>query len=752
MKETFDYLNVEIENEIKLKVNSMGEKQFTYIFAKNGTGKTTYTRNIKQNEEVITKIFNVDYIKKNIYIENTSNKEKRENKRNDNIESNSFNVLIGNGINEIVETLNRLNENKIEIESELKDLINEGFIDEINEFKPTIPTINNIINNIELYKKIVKEDLKTNLINNINVLKNILTYNEYIEKLNEIIDKINIIHEYSKEYNEIVENVYVGEDRKIIDIHKIAAKIEGEWIFAGNKVNQNEVFEWFKTIDNLKSQKSVLIDAEVAKVKILFNTISDKATYKLFKEYYHDINNIITIEEIVNSYPDNLDINETKKIKLKNFEFKLELYNQEEKLANVNNYIETNIFRLFKKYNKKLFLDLIEIRKKITEQEKKKTDLTKELDYKTASYINKYLKHFSVNDIQVEIKSKKKAGTSGQLSISLKKERKISDLSEGEISIFAMSYFLADLNLNLEYLDNPIAIIIDDPFDSNDHTKIYKFKNIPFIFKGNELKGFGELGKELDSNGLDSKFIILTHNIQVIYSMISNLQDGNSRSFNMVKFFENIEIREWIKRNNNIFDGIIIPRAFFPNDAVIFSNLLKYLDYMIKKEEDHFKIKLIAFLLLRLSENIKIDKNNPDIDVDSKWRYHFKSILQNELWNNYTKYKPLSQKTIVENFEAVLSPKTFKDKRKFIEEIASKIEKDNIDKIWGVEINEENHFDFDSESDFDSDEWEILQKYLERFNDYINEAYELKEPEIFRRLRHKEYLFSTIIAFALEEF
>ncbi|MGL4183996.1 MAG: hypothetical protein ACRCRP_02565 [Metamycoplasmataceae bacterium] len=102
------YLKLNNEEFIKLF-----EKKISYIFGKNGSGKTTISRYIKENFKDNFKlfIFNKDYVKKNIFIQNDDN-EVESQKINPKNKKNTFNIFFGEKLITLTQELTKNEENK----------------------------------------------------------------------------------------------------------------------------------------------------------------------------------------------------------------------------------------------------------------------------------------------------------------------------------------------------------------------------------------------------------------------------------------------------------------------------------------------------------------------------------------------------------------------------------------------------------------------------------------------------------------
>ena len=743
MNNKFNVLNVKLDSHIKLDISNMEMKQFTYVFAKNGVGKTTYTKKIKNNGKVILKIFNNDYIKKNIYTDKTSNNDKVFNHRNNNNDINTFNVLIGDNIVGIVNDLNKINDEKKNLKIDLDKIVVKGFINEIKHTKIKPPTFSDICKNIDLYEKIDEETLKNEITNKNNMINNIVINSEHINELNSYGKKLNECIKDISSYNDIAKNLYSEEKPAVIQLHEQALEINEDFNFAGIDITQNEIKAKFNEINNLKIGPAKIIGEKLSNVKNDFKKILEKESFKSISEI-NDIKNLIkAISDAINSISLPIDPTSLKKIPTFSKIKILEIPNKDKIQAEIDCYINSNKFKLLEEYDVEKFKLYKKLEKERKNKDAEKNRTTKWLDAHITKRINEFLKHFNSADIKLEANSATKTGTNGLLKLTFNNDREMAFLSEGEISTLAFSYFLTDLELSLvEKSDKPIIVVIDDPFNSNDHTRIYKFKNIPFVYEKQECVGIGGLGQAISKNNRDSKFVILTHNVQVIYSMISGLQKiGEFKNFSEINYDDSIEVREWTKDSNLVVDDNLETRAFFPVEKNILNNSEKLFKNLLIEKHNERDIMTFAYILMRMQDKINDDK-----------RGKIKSIVQNSLWNNKNEYKPVDESQLIKFFKKEVGNEVFKKEEEYFTTLSKNISFLNKEKKWDKEnnlnINEETFKKFD----FDEIESKIMFRYLKRLDSHISNAYDNEEPELFRRLRHKEYLYSTLIAFGLEEF
>lgn len=758
IKYNFDFLNDDIKlGYLDLNVEDMSNKQYTYIFARNGVGKTTYTRRIKNDQAMV---FNKDYVSKNIYVSKLDKNTQETKAEQDTLnQSSSFKIFIGEGIQDI-------NKKHIAAETDYnnaKDLldkkisINKNIISSKN-FEIVKPSQNSISINRSKLRAVDDNKIK-------NLNSKIKSYDDYDHsttlknKINALIDMSNVIKDKIDSYNNISTEVYSGEDEDVVKVHKQAYKIEKPWKFINIDVDRNLLKNHIEKINDVKLKPSNEINSLIKNIKIdiqkdskLFETYEDQ----LLKEKFKTINNIYKDIEMIS--PKSVDL-------VNSIEFlsKIEIDNRDSLKESILNTIENETIELLEDplELKKLAEDLQEkdeIRKKLVLQKREKTN---EISEETANRINAFLHFFKVDDMRVKFKTRLLQNKDETLILEFENGRNLDKLSEGELSIFSFCYFLTDVESRAESENRDLAIVIDDPFDSNDHTKIFKFKDIPFIYRKKEVKSFGGLQlKYNEDKEKQMKIVLLTHNIQVIYSMISSLKEDikSGEKFNKIKFSDKIEIREWIKSGSKVRDDKILASSFFPRDELIRDGLYRLvynlIDLDVSPNESYSSFRLIWYLILRISEDATNLRSGKLYKDSQKLRGKLKEIIQNPAWGKGYIWNLDKAKTQIHYFLRCMlkNPKITKIHEERISKILNVISTKQ-GKEESVEFKENilNNKLF-NKSGFNVDDTYTMIRYLKRFSIYLMNAYKDEMPDTFRRLRHKEYLYSSIIAYSLEEF
>ncbi len=124
----FDFLNVEKDlGYIKFNISGLDESNVNYIFAKNGTGKTTFSREVKNisNDSMLKFIFNYDYIENNIYTTNVSN-ENEQSRLNisEKHKNNTFKIMFGENIHEIQREIENLESETKKLKDKIEEKLN----------------------------------------------------------------------------------------------------------------------------------------------------------------------------------------------------------------------------------------------------------------------------------------------------------------------------------------------------------------------------------------------------------------------------------------------------------------------------------------------------------------------------------------------------------------------------------------------------------------------------------------------------
>ncbi|BDU67750.1 MAG: hypothetical protein TYPL_4030 [Candidatus Tyloplasma litorale] len=770
-------LNISIEEHIKLNVQNMDKKPITYVFAKNGVGKTTYTRKIneikKENNLENILIYNQDFIVNNIFI-SSIDKENSEiiNNISNPIKNSTFKLFYAENIKDISDKIDKNQKCLDEIKNKINDFIKKGYIETIKQnqkyFDFKEPTFN------ELKKSFKDDQIKDFIVSSKEIEKKIISSIEKI-KNNEIIN--DFFAECEKVYflinntNKIIDfinenfNKQKNEETIIINLHKEAMKIKKDFLFIRKiEIKQKDIEEYLKEYSNKVNEKITSLNLNVKKIKKKIKEIFNRGIYKEIKKI-KEVNELFEkFSDVVKKINENNDNFKKININIYSILENLPFLNIEEKRIDFEK--EKKIIKNeFEKNKINFFKESYEINRNFKEDKKIECEINKlkiqrednlvEISEKIEKRFNYFLNHFDASFKILLPKPKQGKGSSGNYEIEINKE--IKKLSEGERKIFSLSYFFVHLEIKINKLEENenLIVLIDDPFDSNDHSKANKLSNIKFnLDKFGIATGIGGLGKKINENKkekqLKSKFIIFTHNLNVLYELTSSLKNNENDKKKLFSDMKNddkndVEIREWkLNSGNTRVDEIINFRSFFPNEENI-SNFLEsiFINFIIdsnfKIEDEYIKsLKTIFYIIVRINDI-------PHNEKKQCIRNNYKNLIQNEIWGgNYPKNK---EENICKNIHKILNSKILSKDNERIKEISNKI------------FNSENDFlpikksmiNFEKLFEIDCGEKDILINFSKRFSLLIQNAHEKKDENLLRRIRHRNYLSSTIVAFGIEE-
>lgn len=172
----------------------------------------------------------------------------------------------------------------------------------------------------------------------------------------------------------------------------------------------------------------------------------------------------------------------------------------------------------------------------------------------STSNINKYLKsYFGHNMLELKAKKDDKGQLNGEFEI-LRNGKQAKNLSEGECSLVAFCYFVANLE-NINTKDKNPIIWIDDPISSLDNNHIF------FIFSLIEAK----IAKEIRNNKY-SQLFISTHNLDFLKYLksLTGYDKNDKKSFMyLIEKTNNSDIktlpdyiRKYVTEFNYLFEQI----------------------------------------------------------------------------------------------------------------------------------------------------------------------------------------------------
>lgn len=528
--DNFVFKNLDTNSDIAIPIGS----RFTYVYGGNGTGKTTFSRQFLSGV-TNSKVFNVDFINKNVYIVDTDGA-KMDSSTKDNFSKLFISeqaVVYANEMmkaKEIKKSVEILKEQSI---SRLNQLLKNYHLDSNFEFEKITAKLKtsrlefNYMENIETNKSNINfsnaldtelqndQDLATKIsqyrandimkkiheiINNTNTLKEIFIDNVYIDNIN------NLLFEYNAavEYIRIIEKDFdkTKNSQLFKDWIEVGLKLhesQTTCLFCGREDIEPQIYKWKEIIENKKGdiKKSILARIKKSQEDI-YIIISSKSVYESVipliistLEKLLEQMSIIEREIIKNSIVEPIVIRIEKDLT----EIKIEeTYN--EIIAYLLNKDLIGYFFPFYYFN---YLQIVQ-----TSFENKANIESEKFSKSTNEAIDSVAKKLGLEkDLKIFIETRK--GSIPKMSIGpAKKTVKIGTFSEGQIHKLALAIFFADILMKKEVYD---YLVLDDPMISLDVVAYHKLKSF-IIF---------------DLNDKFKKSIILTHNISFLLIMLSNL-------------------------------------------------------------------------------------------------------------------------------------------------------------------------------------------------------------------------------------
>lgn len=718
--------NISIDNDfLKLNSDNFGKifnKKSCYIFGKNGSGKTTISRKISNtlNDKYDLFIFNKDYIRNNVFIQDEKKEEVDAQKISVKNKSRTFDIFLGKPLVDITKKIFKNEENKISNKENLKN----SFLIE-TELKDWLSFLNyekKIYEKKDFEKSIIREEILAGI-------KNKSPRSEIFNDIRNKISSIKLINErevISSDFNNLIKTLKIQNSsfdkfnlhwrktrkpQKVIDLHKKAfelSKPEGHIEFLGKEIEQSDILKYLE--DNTSEKNEILADINDRKktIKKEFTKILHNIESKNLIENYIDMKR--NIEEI--SKNNILEIKDNEEF---SFRFKLYEKHKEDKKSEIDNIkkiINKNwVILIMRNYNPETisniseYLNTYKILKeetKLLKEEKEKLEVN--FNESFVKKINKTIKHISKDDFGIELKN---SSRTGEHFLEIRsKNKNLENLSEGEKNTLAISYFLVDLAINYENINKDFIVFIDDPFDSNDHFKYDYLFDLKFDIDEKELNIIDLLKKIEEYKNVESRCIISTHNINVLSAFIRNLKNTKDATgkelFYKIKNEEHINLVHLMKKPDNNIEIIDLDiNLFFPKEDLMRDYIDHDLD--IKDKDPDFQIYLlISTLRLKLLDN-----------------YEYSDKKEVNIKRGKIKQFVINHKKIA-NFDF-----THESILKFLEKnFSSKMEVDLI---------------------------EYFVKYLLFIKDRYEEILKSDDEAAFKRLRHKNNFYSMPIGHIIEE-
>lgn len=626
------------------------------------------------DEQVLIKVFNEDYIRENINLE-----EFEQNKINGKYETKNIEISIEKKeYEESNKKVNRIIEEGKAISKELINTINNTN----NKIKEELDRHCLVDTNLENYnetedEKIYEEkqlELKSS-INAFKKLRNADTFN--ILKLNSFVNNIN--------NEELINLLNYSEDNAKIDFMNQFLKLSLErkkWMdvgmsyiendkcpFCKNDISKNDFINQYKKYresnnkeveEKLNKYKielericndvekdikiSISKNKEYAEIVNIKEEISDedwerfssdfKYLIEIIDEKLIDVSKQLK-QELLEIFKEKLGViqiiadksksidEETKNINNKMINAKKELTNLRSKIRILHKDILEYTMRESIAKRKKLLNDLTEEQKQNKVKKEKYDKKVEDADI-TIKEMNKWLEFFGMKKYKVN-KNFNLIYKDNDIS------NKMFILSTGEISALVFSYYLSSLITGLTNEEkSKLIIVIDDPVNSLDYNKIYSFATAIKIIQ-----------KKV-SESSTPQLIILTHNMLFFNILVQTswMKSKNAKVFELYKEQELSKIKETknykdslfvlqlseiIKYANQNIENISIEKSYIYNDIrSVIENLCYLLNPKYVDNDDKYSV-LKELFDIQEEEFMKLDyiinnnsHNEPMLNIE-KW-------------------------------------------------------------------------------------------------------------------------------------
>ena len=526
-----EFVNPDSHQKISIPI----DKSLIFIYGKNGSGKTTFSRSNNLDPKFV---FNEDFVYKNVYIIDADGA-----KTDSNIKNNFSELLIGEDVvrfkqeqNLFEEVLKKITEKSKSMEEIISSIfatngINTSYniLKDLNEDKFKF----NIDKDIDEQANNYKSDFKLEqIINNDDELKvyvNQIKKQENVTKLIEKVKRINLLNEYlfndekpllanlNSKLKILNDNLQTIKELEGISLKKNVSKSDFHIIkdcinlhintgqesctLCGSPNAQEGIKEWQRILNDKFISLKTGINNDLKKI------IDDSKQIINDKELYESIAPL-TIKNIEKFIPkiEKLmkNICEDKITYLSYDEFEKELFTDDilKKINGIANYLLKNYKDKIIFYNSStryLNEHIKGVKLKIEEKLKENAETHKES-------INSILASLGLNkEISVDID---RLGGKTKYSLSIVNNN-LSKLSDGQKHKLALAIFLNTIkNLDLKGK----TLVFDDPVVSLDELGYHLFKE--YLLKN-------VMNKENRND--NPKLIILTHNFNYLYIQISNI-------------------------------------------------------------------------------------------------------------------------------------------------------------------------------------------------------------------------------------
>ncbi|HEY5590361.1 MAG TPA: AAA family ATPase [Paludibacter sp.] len=643
MKYTF------VHPESKVEITHESEKQTIFVFGRNGSGKTSFTRSNCFDSKFV---FNEDFINRNVYIVDSNGAKTDTNTKDgfsglwigedivllqkklqkliflkkefDNFRIAEFDKIKSYYLDfNFTEQIARIKTQKVTYSLDENKSLSENynefkiknekivFMSEIkteNDFKLKLESIKNNKTLSLLYEKIKSNPLLSFIflencpdeISEINVrIESLIQLKKDIEEGNQFVLSKGLNASQIRELN----------FNKIIEIQSKLKKC----IICSNENINSEVEKWIHFLNSgSETQVNQLKTRLVEHQKCISWILENK---EIFETVYPEIfNSILKLNEVIRLQLEKITKNEFEKLTFVNTEKFTEIHKIEKIILLINEYV------LFRNFILLLFLNEFEVQiinlTSITKEEINKTLKNNAENY--ASSINKISELIGLGKM-IELKPENR-GDNPKYNFSIIGHPKISELSDGQKHKLALAIFLSFLQKS--DLNNK-TIVIDDPVVSMDTASYHYFKRYIITY----------IQSKIDLNNQNTKLIILTHNLDYLFVQTSNILGNSllSEKMEIVRIGET-EFEQISLELINMEDFTLFKRAI---DSVSTLDEIKLLRNIILKI-----FRCIVDLRLKMqgivsSENPSFEIKEIDISEESR-----KKLLVINKWLNENLRKP----------------------------------------------------------------------------------------------------------------
>lgn len=527
--EEFIFKNLDSKEDIKIPLN----KNITYIYGGNGTGKTTFSRSFSEMQNIKARVFNLDFINKNVYVIDQSGA-----KLDTNTKEGFSKLFVSDKAVEHASNMTRLKEIQKEVEK-IKNETLQKFNSTLEKIKVTqISTFDSLKKQVKVkgsifnWKNAINENSKIDFISESSITSNILNDGELIIKAKQFSsdEELKIINKLLNE-NEQIKSIFIDKDmipninillteynllKESINEQEYVFKKYGKpsdvkpWIEEALKIhlgktdcilcNSKDITEqldkWKDIIENKVLEKKEEIRRSVKQImeNLKEHFLNSEQALSLY------IPKIIETSKKIYTYLKDIDekLSKTEEVKIIEIPILIDdtaattntIYNEIIGYL-INKEIDTLLFPT-------VFYDyLIEIFSLEETSANKESEKFKELTSEAIKEVGKKLGLDKEIGIVLDTR-----GNTPKLSIDSK--TKITTFSEGQRHKLALVIFFANILVKKEKLD---YLVLDDPIISLDVVTYHKLKS----FLVYNMKVYY------------SNMVLLTHNLSFLLIMVSNI-------------------------------------------------------------------------------------------------------------------------------------------------------------------------------------------------------------------------------------